>query len=162
MLSGEELLAGGTLDFEVVIPPEILHPAGQGQADTPDGNKVRLRPLTVHDLQLISRAAKESDSLMATLMVQRALVKPRMSLAQVNAMHIGLVQYLLQHVNEISGISASQEQMDEAVGAPLTKAAFVLAREFGWTPQQVNELTLGQVLLNLQMLRGKHGLEAKN
>lgn len=161
MLSGEELLAGGTLDFEVEIPADILHPAGQQQDDTYAGNTVRLRPLTVHDLQLISRAAKESDSLMATLMVQRALVEPQMSVAQVSAMHIGLVQYLLQHVNEISGITASQKQINEAADAPLIKAAFVLAKEFGWTPQQVNELTLGQVLLNLQMLRGKHDLEAK-
>lgn len=161
MLSGEELLAGGTLDFEVEIPADILHPAGQQQDDTHASNTVRLRPLTVHDLQLISRAAKESDSLMATLMVQRALVEPQMSVAQVSTMHIGLVQYLLQHVNEISGITASQKQINEAADAPLIKAAFVLAKEFGWTPQQVNELTLGQVLLNLQMLRGKHDLEAK-
>ncbi|MEA1899476.1 MAG: hypothetical protein U9N47_01725 [Thermodesulfobacteriota bacterium] len=161
MLNGEELLAGGTLDFEVEIPADILHPAGQQQDDTHAGNTVRLRPLTVHDLQLISRAAKESDSLMATLMIQRALVEPQMSIAQVSAMHIGLVQYLLQHVNEISGITASQKQINEAADAPLIKAAFVLAKEFGWTPQQVNELTLGQVLLNLQMLRGKHDLEAK-
>ena len=161
MLNGEELLAGGTLDFEIGIPPDILHPAEQQHDDADTKNTVRLRPLTVHDLQLISRAAKESDSLMATLMVQRALVEPQMTVAQVNGMHIGLVQYLLQHVNEISGITASQEQINEAVDAPLIKAAFVLAKEFGWTPQQVNELTLGQVLLNLQMLRGEHGVEKK-
>lgn len=161
MLSGEELLAGGTLDFEVEIPSDILHAAGQQQADTDVSNSVRMRPLTVHHLQLISRAAKESDSLMATLMVQRALVDPQMSVAQVNAMHIGLVQYLLKQVNEISGIAASQEQINQAVDEPLTKAAFVLAKEFGWTPQQVNELTLGQVLLNLKMLSGKHDFEAR-
>ena len=28
-----------------------------------------------------------------------------------------------------------------------------LARAFGWTPQQIGELTLGQILLHLQMLR---------
>lgn len=161
MLSGEELLAGGTLDFEVEIPPDILHPAGQQKDDPHARNSVRLRPLTVRDLQLISRAAKEGDSLMATLMVQRALVEPQLGVAQVSAMHVGLVQYLLEQVNEISGITTSQEQIDEAVDAPLTKAAFVLAKEFGWTPQQVNELTLGQVLLNLQMLRGKNEPEAK-
>ncbi|MCP4338717.1 MAG: hypothetical protein GY799_07450 [Desulfobulbaceae bacterium] len=161
MLSGDELLAGGTLDFEVEIPPDILHPAGQQKDDPHARNNVRLRPLTVRDLQLISRAAKEGDSLMATLMVQRALVEPQLGVAQVSAMHVGLVQYLLEQVNEISGITTSQEQIDEAVDAPLTKAAFVLAKEFGWTPQQVNELTLGQVLLNLQMLRGKDELEAK-
>ena len=34
-------------------------------------------------------------------MVQRALVEPEMSVAQVAAMHAGLVQYLLEQVNQI-------------------------------------------------------------
>ena len=151
MLSAEELLAGGDLTFEVEVPPEVLRPAegaGNGMPAT-----VRLQPLTVRDLQLVSRAAKESDSLIATLMVQRALVEPEMSVAQASAMHVGLLQFLLERVNRISGIAATSEQLSGAVEAPLAKAAFVLAQEFGWTPQQVNELTLGQVLLNLQMLK---------
>ena len=153
MLSAEELLAGGSLTFEVEVPAEVLDPAegaGNGAPTT-----VRLRPLTVRDLQLISRAAKESDSLTATLMVQRALVEPEMSVAQASTMHVGLVQFLLQQVNRISGIATTSEQLSGAIEAPLAKAAFVLAQEFGWTPQQVNELTLGQVLLHLQMLKEK-------
>ena len=43
--------------------------------------------------------------------------------------------------------------MNQALEAPLAKAAFILAKEFGWTPQAVNDLTLGQVLLHLQMLK---------
>jgi len=31
--------------------------------------------------------------------------------------------------------------------------AFLLASEFGWTAQQVRELTLGQVLVHLEMLK---------
>jgi hypothetical protein len=153
MLSPEELLAGGSLTFEVEVPAEVLYPAegaGNGAPTT-----VRLRPLSVRDLQLISRAAKESDSLTATLMVQRALVEPEMSVAQASAMHVGLVQFLLEQVNQISGIATTSEQLAGVVEAPLAKAAFVLAQEFGWTPQQVNELTLGQVLLHLQMLNEK-------
>jgi hypothetical protein len=153
MLSPEELLAGGNLTFEVEVPSDVLHPAegsGNGAPTT-----VRLRPLAVRDLQLISRAAKESDSLTATLMVQRALVEPEMSVAQASAMHVGLVQFLLRQVNEISGIATTSEQLSGSVEAPLAKAAFVLAQEFGWTPQQINELTLGQVLLHLQMLKEK-------
>lgn len=151
MLSAEELLAGGDLTFETEVPPDVLRPAegvGNGMPTT-----VRLRPLTVRDLQLVSRAAKESDSLTATLMVQRALVEPEMSVAQASAMHVGLLQFLLEQVNRISGIAATSEQLSGAVEAPLAKAAFVLAQEFGWTPRQVNELTLGQMLLNLQMLK---------
>src|SRR5262245_56533349 len=151
MLSAEEPLAGSSLTFEIAIPPRVLHPT-DGAADAA-AQTVRLRPLTVRDLQLIARAAKESDALNATLMVQRALVEPQLSVAQVAAMHVGLVQYLLEHVNRLSGITATAEELDGASEAPLVKAAFVLAREFGWTPQQVSELTLGQVLLHLQMLR---------
>lgn len=153
ILSPEELLAGGALTFEVEVPASVLRPSDGHTGDEP--GKVRLRPLTVRDLQLISRAAKESDSLMATLMVQRALVEPEANVAQVAAMHVGLVQFLLEQVNQISGITATAEQIDGAVEAPLAKAAFVLANEFGWTPQQVSELTLGQVLLHLEMLKGK-------
>jgi hypothetical protein len=150
MLTAEELLAGGGLTFEVEVPPEVLRPAESVGDGAPSA--VRLRPLTVRDLQLVSRAAKESDSLTATLMVQRALVEPEMSVAQASAMHVGLLQFLLEQVNRISGIVTTPEQLSGVVEAPLAKAAFVLAQEFGWTPQQVNELTLGQVLLHLQML----------
>ncbi len=159
MLSAEELLAGGTLTFEVEVPEDVLHPNNVSATDVA-ARVIRLRPLTVKDLQLISRAAKEKDSLIATLMVQRALVEPEMSVAQVFTMHIGLVQFLLQQINQISGITTTTDQLSTAMEAPLTKAAFVLAQEFGWTPQQVNELTLGQIWLHLQMLKEKsqHGV----
>ena len=113
---------------------------------------VRLRPLTVGDLQTITRAAKESDLLVATLMVQQALVDPELTVAQVSSLHVGLVQFLLERVNEVSGISTSVEQLTAAVDAPLSKATFLLAERFGWTPQEVGDLTLGQVLLNLKLL----------
>lgn len=150
-LSAEELLAGSALTFEVEVPAAVLRPADGGLSG--EGERtVRLRPLTVRDLQLISRAARENDSLVAAFMVQRALVEPEMSVAEVGGMHVGLLHFLLDEVNRISGMAATSEQVAEAAQAPLAKAAFVLAREFGWTPQQVSELTLGQVLLHLQML----------
>lgn len=152
MLSAEELLAGSSLQYEIEIPSQVLSPTGESDLTTRQ-RIVLLRPLTVRDLQLITRAAKENDSLVATLMVQRALVEPAMTVPQVAALHLGLVQFLLEKVNWISGISAGPDDLAEAAGAPLVKAAFVLAREFGWTPQQVQELTLGQVLLHMQMLK---------
>jgi hypothetical protein len=153
MLTAEELLAGSDLTYEVLIPPGILMP---GQRSEAEGDRlVRLRPLTVHDLQLITRAAKESDGLMAAFMVQRALVDPQLTVPQVAAMHVGLLQFLLEQVNKVSGISLSEEEVGAAMEAPLAKAAFVLAEQYGWTPQQVSELTLGQVLLHLQMLSRK-------
>ena len=152
MLSPEELLAWSALTYEIEVPAEVLHP-GAPPSDGGGPGKVRLRPLTVADLQDVSRAAKESDSLLATLMVQRALVEPPMTVAQVTSAHAGLVEYLLDQVNRISGITTSLEQILAAREAPLAKAAFVLAKEFGWTPQQVSDLTLGQVLLHLRALR---------
>ncbi len=150
-LTAEDLLAGSTATFEVEVPDAVLRPhaGGDGVAEP---RKVRLRPLTVGDLQLVARAAKESDTLLGALMVQRALVEPQLSVAQVASTHVGLVQFLLEHVNAISGITATAADVRAAAQAPLAKAAFVLAREFGWSPEQVSELTVGQVLLHLQML----------
>lgn len=152
MLSAEDLTAGGDLTFEVEVPAEVLRPT-ENAGSSEVSSTVKLRPLVVRDLQLISRAAKESDNLIAVLMVQRALVEPEMSVAQVSAMPVGLAQFLLGHVNRISGVSISSDQLSDAAEQPLTKAAFVLAQEFGWTPKEVNDLTLGQVLLHLQMLK---------
>lgn len=178
MLSAEELLAGSSLTFEVAVPPDLLHPggnAGNGAADpgavrddAPASGRVaapasgrgglqtvRLRPLTVADLQLVLRAAKESDTLVAALMVQRALVEPVLSVVQVAGLQVGLLEFLFAEVNRISGIGTTEGELRTAVEAPLAKAAHVLAREFGWTPPQVSELTLGQILVHLQMLQGE-------
>ncbi|MGG6240860.1 hypothetical protein ACQ4N7_19740 [Nodosilinea sp. AN01ver1] len=153
MLTVDELLAGGSLTYTVAVPETVLNPQSNDQGALGSDRTVQLQPLTVQDLQVIARAAKENDSLTATLMVQRALVEPALSVAQVAALHVGLVQFLLDQVNQISGITTSAEQLSTAMEAPLTRAAFVLAKSFGWTPQQVSELTLGQILLHLQMLK---------
>lgn len=156
MLTAEELLAGSQLTFAVDVPAEILQPEGNGNAKAAP-RRVRLRPLTVSDLQVISRAAKENDQLIATLMVQRSLVEPELSIAESAGMHVGLVQFLLEEINRISGIAVQAEDGWAAMEAPLAKAAFILSKEFGWTPGQVNDLTLGQIMLHLQMLKERSG-----
>lgn len=158
MLSAEELLAGSALNFEVDVPAHVLHPQSGAQAGG-EALQVKLRPLTVRDLQRISRAAKENDSLTSVLMVQMALVEPEMSVAKVNALHVGLLQFLLAEVNRISGIAVTGEQIETAVEDPLVKAAYVLASEYGWTPDQVSEMTLGQIMLSLQMLKDKKAVQ---
>jgi len=85
-------------------------------------------------------------------MVQQALVAPKMTVEQVGSLSAGLVQYLLRRVNQISGLDLSDEDLDKAVKAPLARACFVLSRDFGWTPAECSELTVGQVLLYLEML----------
>ena len=159
MLSADQLLAGAAVTYEVELPAAVTLPGGQRkngkpgrEADREPLSRVRLRPLTVHDLQVISRAAKESDALTATLMVQRALVEPEVTMAQVGSMHVGLLHFLLERVNEISGIRASEDEVRDAGRAPIARAAHILAQEFGWTPREVNDLTLGQVLLHLEMI----------
>lgn len=157
MLSADELLAGGEISFDIEVPLTVLDPAGTGAIDNDPNktNSVTLRPLKVADLQRISRAAKDSENLAATLMVQAALVEPAMSVVQVAAMHVGLVEFLLEKVNQISGISSGFDDVNQAAQDPLAKAAFILAKEYGWTPQDVNNLTLGQVILHLQMLKNQ-------
>lgn len=38
------------------------------------------------------------------------------------------------------------------MNAPIARASYRLARAFGWTPQQVQSLTMAQVTLYLQLL----------
>ena len=78
-----------------------------------------------------------------------------MSVAQVNAMPIGLLEFLLAEVNRVSGLAVAPGALEHAAEHPIARAAHVLARRFGWTPQQIGELTLGQILLHLQMLGGE-------
>lgn len=154
-LSADELLAGGGLTYEVEIPASVLQPAGEETTENAAFGTVKLKPLTVSDLQRISRAAKDNDNLTATLMVQSALVEPELTVMQTGALHVGLVEFLLHKVNQISGIHANAEELNQAATDPLAKAAFILAKEYGWTPEDVNNLTLGQVVLHLQMLKNQ-------
>lgn len=150
MLSADELLAGSTVTTLVDIPRALL-----GETGNPD-TRVKLRPLSVHDLRLINRAARENDDLTAALMVQRALVEPELSMQQITGMSAGLLEFLLQHVNRISGIHVSEEELADAMQDPLAQASLALAREYGWTPEYIGELTLGQMLLHLQMARSRN------
>jgi len=144
MLAAEDLLAGAQTTHRVELPASLL-----GSADT---GFVTLKPLTAGAVQRVAQAAKEERVLASVLMVQQALVEPRLTVDQVAGLSAGLVQFLLEQVNRLSGLSLSDDDLDKAVKAPLTKACFVLAREFGWTPGDCSALTVGQILLYLEML----------
>lgn len=148
-LNAEELLAGTGLTHEVEIPAELLI----GGATTTD-QRVVIRPLTVRDLQRIGKAARDDDSLSAALMIQQALVEPALKQDQVSQLPAGLARFLVDQINDLSGISTPRDALTELVQAPLAKACFVLAKEFGWTPEQVSGMTIGQILLYLEMARG--------
>ena len=143
MLSAEELLAGSALTRELVLPVEF---SANSVAAT-----VRIRPLTVRDLQLITKAVKDDESLSATLMIQYALVEPELTYAQVLRLPAGLARFLIDQINEVSGIDTPRNVLEEMVQAPLAKACFILAKEFGWTPEEVSGMTVGQILLYLEM-----------
>jgi len=147
MLSAEDLLVGASATFTIEVPVSVLRPDESGIAGT-----VTLRPLTVRDIQRVTQAAKEQKILASILMVQQALVEPRLTVEQVGSLPAGLVEFLIGKVNTLSGLHFNGDDLDRAVKAPLAKACFVLAREFGWTPAQCAELTVGQILVYLEML----------
>jgi hypothetical protein len=152
-LTAEDLLGGAGVTHEIAIPAELLHRAE-------DGNKpalVVLRPLTVKDLQVIARAARDDAGLSSALMIQQALIEPELSHAQVLNLPAGLAKFLVDQVNELSGLTTSADALTEQVQAPLARACFILAREFGWTPEEVSGMTIGQILLYLQMIRTEGG-----
>lgn len=149
-LTAEELLSGSALTHAVEIPADLLSPNGDGPTDA----RVVLRPLTVRDLQRIGKAARDDEGLSAALMIQQALVEPALKSDQVSQLPAGLARFLVERINDISGISTPQNALEEMVQAPLARACFVLAREFGWTPEEVSGMTIGQILLYLEMTQG--------
>ncbi|MEO1091409.1 MAG: hypothetical protein AAFX81_12280, partial [Pseudomonadota bacterium] len=104
-------------------------------------------------------AAKDDDGLSAALIIQRAMVDPALKLEDAQRLPAGLARHLVTRINEISGVDLPRDALQEMVQAPLAKACFVLSKEFGWTPEEVSGLTIGQILLYLEMGRSE-GREA--
>lgn len=147
VLSAQDLLAGSDVVHDIPVPPEILTPGAAADGSAPLG--VRLRPLSVATLTLISRAAREDAGLIPLLMIKEALVEPALTLDQIRQLHVGLAHFLVAQVNLISGLAADGEALTEAAHTPLTQAHVLLAKHFGWSPRQVSELTPGQVAVYL-------------
>ena len=150
-LTAEQLLSGGGTTHDVAVPPALVAAGGAA------GARVVLRPLTVRDLQRIAAASREDESLSAALMIQQALVEPPLKFEEVSQLPAGLARFLVDEINTLSGIDTPRNALEELVQAPLAKACFVLAKEFGWTPEQVSAMTIGQILLYLEMSRSHGG-----
>lgn len=148
LLTAEDLLTGSRAIHEVVIPPVVLTPSRDVESDAPLAC-VRLRPLSVGILTLISRAARDDASLAPLLMIKEAMLEPTLSLEHIRQMHVGLVYYLVSQINRISGLDADGAALDGAVETPLGRMHILLAKHFGWTPEQVSQLTPGQVAVYL-------------
>src|SRR6185436_12571795 len=99
-LSAEDLLAGAGATHTVEVPARVLDPEGTGT----EAGEVVMRPLTVRDLQRINQAAKEQQVLTSILMVQQSLVKPKLTVEQAGSLPAGVVQFLLEKVNSLSGL----------------------------------------------------------
>lgn len=144
-LAATDLLMGSQVVHTVEIPPEILRP---GDSDAAAGT-VKIRPLNLATMTLISRAAREDNSLVPLLTIKEALVEPALGLDQVRQMHVGLVHYLVGRINVVSGLSEDGSAIATALNSSLGHTHLLLAKHFGWTPEQVSQLTPGQVAVYL-------------
>ena len=150
VLTAQDLLAGGDLVHEVAVPEAVLRP----RADAgPDGGGaagfVRLRPLSVGTLALISRAARDDARLVPLLMIKESVVEPAVSLEQARQMHVGLVQFLIEQINLVSGLGPDGGSYEGALQSSVGRTHLLLAKHFGWTPEQVAQLTPAQVMVYL-------------
>jgi hypothetical protein len=107
-LTVDDLLTGSRTIHELEIPPAVLTPGHDAESDAPLAC-VRLRPLSVGILTLISRAARDDASLAPLLMIKEAMLEPTLSLDHIRQMHIGLVYYLVSRINRISGLDGAVE-----------------------------------------------------
>lgn len=144
ILDAQDLLAGSAIIHDVRVPGEILKPGSEAL----DG-VVRMRPLSVAVLTLVSRAAREDPGLIPLLMIKESLVEPVLALDQIRSMHAGLVYFLAERVNWISGLGSDETALEGTADSPLGQTHVLLAKHFGWTPEQVSQLTPGQVAVYL-------------
>jgi hypothetical protein len=151
LITPEELLAGKALTYDVEVPPSVLAAGEEGPRNS-EAKKIRLRPLTIKDVQLIAKAAQDDEVLTSELMIHRAVVEPKLKQNEIAEMPGGLVRFLVERINRISGLSAGADELKEMAGSPIVQAFFVLAREFNWTPQQVKQMTVGQIIGYLELL----------
>ena len=161
ILSTDDLITGSSVIHDITIPGEVLSP--QAQEENVVSGTVRLRPLTITALTSISKAAQDDPGLVSLLLVNQSLIDPKVTVEQVRHMHVGLVQFLVEKINLISGLTAQGGTVSSSLDSSFTKAHILLAKHFGWTPQQVSQLTPGQVavylagiekLLQVEELRG--------
>lgn len=155
LLSAEDLLAGADQLYDVVVPAELLAPGGLP-------GRVRMRPLSVALLLLIARAARDDAGLASLLTLKETLVEPRLSLDQIRALPAGMACFLVERANALSGLTADHEAIADAGESPLGQVHVLLARHFGWTPEQTARLTPGQIavyLAGLERLRAREEVD---
>ena len=106
ILTAEDLLAGANTTFDIIIPPGMLQRTKSvaDDADEPEEQVVRIRPLSIGTYQLIMKAAKNEPGMIPLLMVKESLVEPVVTVEQVRRMPLGLVELLIEVIREVSGL----------------------------------------------------------
>jgi hypothetical protein len=100
-VTADDLLAGANATYRIEVPSEVVKP-GESEGGKPV--VVHLRPITIGGFQLILKAAKEDAAMIPLLLIKESLVEPALNLQQIQRMHLGLVEYLVGHIREISGM----------------------------------------------------------
>ena len=77
-----------------------------------------------------------------------------------SAMRSGVVRFLVEQINRISGLTTDSDTQRELAESPFMQAAVILAKEFGWTPEQMRGLTLAQVVGFIEGLQRARGATA--
>jgi hypothetical protein len=108
-LTPEDLLAGATMTFDIMLPPHLLpSPQAAGVPDSenrPTQSVVQIRPLTIGTFQLIMKAAKNDAGLIPLLIIKESLVQPTLSLEQTKRLPLGLVNFLVDQIRQVSGLT---------------------------------------------------------
>mgnify|MGYP000586671741 CR=1 FL=1 len=107
-ITAEDLLVGAAASYTLAIPPPVLRPgldehANNGQEV--EQVEVEIKPLTIKTFQLITRAAKDDPGMIPILMIKEGMVNPQLTPSQIAGMHIGMVEFLVEHIRRISGLS---------------------------------------------------------
>ena len=100
-ITPEDLLAGAAVTYAVALPAEIVWP---GKSDMDKEPVVTLKPLTIGTFQLIMKASRQDVSLIPLLMIKESLVQPSLTIEQVKSLPLGLVNYLIGRIRDISGL----------------------------------------------------------
>lgn len=106
-LTPEDLLLGSKNVFEIVVPPDLIYPSEQ-QPKSPQEMVIQLRPLSIGTFQLIMKATRQDSSLIPLLMIKESLVSPVLSLEQVKQLNLGLVNFIIDQIREISGLNGKK------------------------------------------------------
>ena len=152
LATADDLLAGAGEEHVVEVPYEIRRPLDVG-GEAPDPLEVHVRALTLGDVHRIAKASKGDEALAGAMMIERALVQPHLERSQIQQLPSGLVRFLIDVINRSSGLVATNDEVRTAAESPLGRLFFALAKEFGWSAQDVRELTVGEALTYLQAIR---------